>query len=62
MKLLGLSKGLVQQDWEDETRNRDQHHQQGQQQPSPLQRQGSCHSWRGTTVEYSNKPVVRVPQ
>ena len=65
MKLLGLSKGLVQQDWEDETRNRDQHHQQAQQQPSPLQRQGSCHSWRGTAVEYSNpnpKPVVRVPQ
>ena len=62
MKLLGLSKGLVQQDWEDETRNRDQHHQQAQQQPSPLQRQGSCHSWRGTAVEYSTKPVVRVPQ
>ena len=40
MKLLGLSKDVVQRDWEDETRNRG-----FQPQPLPLrQRQGS---WRG---------------
>ena len=59
MKLLGLSKDLVQRDWEEETRNRCYH--QAQQQPLPLQRGGSERqgSWRGTAGEYSNKPVVR---
>ena len=69
MKLLGLSKDVVQQSWEDATRSRDHHHhrrRQAEQQPAPLQRQGTwqgpCHSWRGTAVEYTNKPAVRAPQ
>ena len=41
MKLLGLSKDVVQQSWEDATRSRDHHHhrrRQAEQQPAPLQR------------------------
>ena len=44
MKLLGLSKDVVHQSWEDATRNRDHHHRrrQAEQQPAPLQRQGAA--------------------
>ena len=58
MKLLGLSKALVQRDWEDETRNRCYH--QAQLQPLERSLPHRQSSWRGTGVEYRDKPVAPV--